>query len=75
MSQHPTASELLAGNPRAAALYVTSRGRLTPQQCLRLAEEQMFELERSRPWTRWAYVALALATVAVSALKPWGFAS
>ena len=71
MEAHPT----LVGNARALNYYVTSRGQLTPQQCLRLAEEDTFALERRHSWTRWAYVAVALATLVASALKPWGFAA
>lgn len=66
----------LADNPRAAALHVTSRGALTPEQCLRLAEEDgTFATERRQPWMRWAYVAVLLLTLLACTAKPWGFAS
>jgi hypothetical protein len=71
----PAAADALADNDRALDYYVNSHGQLSPQQCLRLAEEDTFALERQRPWTRWAYLVIGAATLALSTLHPWGFAS
>lgn len=75
--RHPSRGKrTLSDDEKAAALYVTSHGALSPSQCLRLVEEgDMWQPERKRPWfTLLVYALLIVSVIAGSAVWPWGVA-